>query len=427
MSIKITHKTRYIVFIVTVIITIVLNEIIIQSNIKNQLSDAEIINMAGRQRMLSQQIAKQVLSIGNDSDVEKKKELQSSINEWENAHNQLISGKLDIKHTDKIDSLYGDINPYFKRMLIASRELIENDTTLKVNHYKKEVMAVEEKFLTIMDAIVYEYQNLAEAKLHKTKKVVFTISVLSVLLILAEFIFILIPLFKKLQKQNNLLTQKNRRLSDFAHITSHNLRAPISNINSLLGIYRMENNVEDKDEVINKLFIVTSKLNNTMEFLLDALKTEHDSTKEKEDVSLSDTLTETIEILKPQIAETKAEIVADFSEMNRINYNKIYMDSIFLNLMTNHLKYRHPDRSPKIHVSGKLVKRKPTLIFSDNGLGIDMDKHRDKLFGLGKTFHRHPEARGVGLFMTRTQIESLGGHIEVDSTVNKGTTFTITL
>lgn len=104
-----------------------------------------------------------------------------------------------------------------------------------------------------------------------------------------------------------------------------------------------------------------------------------------------------------------------------------YMDSIVLNFITNGIKYRSLERASEIHVSSSVQDKWVVLIIKDNGMGIDLEKYGTKLFGMYKTFHSNPNARGIGLFITKNQIEALGGKVEVVSTVNEGTTFKIFL
>lgn len=426
MSEEKSHKLRYIIFIATVIITIIANELIVQHNINLQLADAKIINMAGKQRMLSQRISKEVLFLEAHSDTLTKENLTKLITEWENAHESLANEKAGIENTPEINILFETIQPYYNKMIKGAKTISSTHDKSVQEKAKNKVLASESHFLKLMDDIVLLYQKNAENKLKVTKNIVLLLSCLSVLVLLGEFVFIIIPFFTKLNQQNSQLSQTNRRLSDFAHITSHNLRAPLSNLNSLLYIYDISED-DEKTEIITKFKIVTSHLNDTMNTLIEALKTQHDSSKEVEPVSLKDALKKTCEILETQISESEAVLKSDFSQANTISYNRIYMESIFLNLISNSIKYKSPDRPPVISIVSKMIKGKPNLIFSDNGLGIDMERHGHKLFGLSKTFHRHPDARGVGLFMTRTQIESLGGKISATSTVDKETVFTIIL
>jgi len=229
---------------------------------------------------------------------------------------------------------------------------------------------------------------------------------------------------KNLEHLADKLIAQNIQLADFAQITSHNLRAPVSNLNSLLDMYDLSTGQLEKEEVIHNFKKVTSHLTLTLNTLIQALKVKNDKVSQS-NVFFDETLYKTKELLAAQIIKTKANITFDFSEINKISYNKIYFESIFLNLVENALKYRSQTRTPEIHVWTTKVDGKAVLHIQDNGLGIDLNRHRDKLFGLHKVFHRHPEAKGVGLFMTKLHVEALGGNITAESVVNEGSTFII--
>ena len=131
--------------------------------------------------------------------------------------------------------------------------------------------------------------------------------------------------------------------------------------------------------------------------------------------------------LRANIEATDARINADFSAATEISYIPAYLESIFQNLLTNSLKYRHPDRNPVIKCHTFKDGSNIYLTFEDNGLGIDLDRYGEELFGMYKTFHLNKDAKGIGLFITRNQIEALGGSIQVASVVNAGTKFSIKL
>ncbi len=132
-------------------------------------------------------------------------------------------------------------------------------------------------------------------------------------------------------------------------------------------------------------------------------------------------------VLDIQILDSKAVVTSNFSEAPAIKYPKLYMESILLNLLSNAIRYRSPDRVARIHFHTEIINNEILLIVTDNGLGIDLKKYGHQLFELNKTFHRHPDSKGVGLFMTKTQIEAAGGSVTVESEVDKGTTFKIIL
>ncbi len=222
------------------------------------------------------------------------------------------------------------------------------------------------------------------------------------------------------------LSDQNRQLADFTHITSHNLRAPVANLNSLLEIYNYTEGEAERKDLFNKFETVIQHLTLTLNTLVEALKTKiSDSSEDLEDVDLNQVLKNTKEILSGETLKSRAIITSDFSKISNIRYNKIYLESIFLNLVGNSIKYKSDERKPEILISSFIEDGKVVLKFSDNGLGIDLERHGHKLFGLNKVFHRHPDAKGVGLFLTKTQIEAMGGAISAASEVNVGTTFTI--
>ncbi|WP_215947068.1 PAS domain-containing sensor histidine kinase [Arenibacter algicola] len=222
------------------------------------------------------------------------------------------------------------------------------------------------------------------------------------------------------------LVAQNTKLADFTQITSHNLRAPVSNLNSLLGFYKLAQSEEERVDLFQKLESVVNHLTLTLNTLVEALNIRKDNNEDKlENIEFDSMMVKTQEILSGEIMSTGAVIKSDFSKLPDIVYNKIYLESIFLNLVGNALKYRSADRVPEIYVTSGIENGKKFLKVTDNGQGINLKRHGHKLFGLNKVFHRHPDARGIGLFMTKTQIEAHGGSISAESEVNVGTTFSI--
>ena len=136
-------------------------------------------------------------------------------------------------------------------------------------------------------------------------------------------------------------------------------------------------------------------------------------------------LTQIKTMISAKIADASAEISADFSQAPTIHYPNIYLESIFLNLLTNALKYRKPDVPAIIEVKTYIQNNDIVLEIKDNGLGINLQRYGHQIFKLQKTFHKHPESRGIGLFMIKNQIEAMGGEIFVESQENVGTTFFI--
>jgi PAS domain S-box-containing protein len=220
------------------------------------------------------------------------------------------------------------------------------------------------------------------------------------------------------------LSKQNEQLLNFAHITSHNLRSPASNLSSLLFLYRQEDDKERKDVLFEKFETVIHHLTTTLNELVEALKIQEGTKKQTEHIAFEETLKKIQAIISGQILQSNSIISTNF-EVANILYNKTYLESIFLNLLTNAIKYSSPKRRPRIHIETKQIQDELILSFRDNGLGIDLQKNANKLFGFHKTFHRHAEAKGVGLFLTKTQVEAMGGKISIESEVDKGTKFII--
>jgi signal transduction histidine kinase len=170
---------------------------------------------------------------------------------------------------------------------------------------------------------------------------------------------------------------------------------------------------------------IVKHLTETLNELVDSLKMQEDKGKEREWLNFEDVFKKTNQIFIGTILESNAIVTADFSKADKIEYPRSYLESIMLNLLSNALKYRSPARAPEIHFLTEETSEGLTLKISDNGLGMDLKKYGGKLFGLNKTFHRHAEAKGIGLFMTKIQIEAMGGHISAESEVDKGTTFKV--
>lgn len=228
----------------------------------------------------------------------------------------------------------------------------------------------------------------------------------------------------KLEILSDKLTKQNKQLLSFAHIISHNLRSPVSNLNLLMHFYKDSKTPEDKEELWGNFETVIGHLNTTLDELLETLRIQEDTGREREQLCFEKTVNDVKDILMGQVIESQAVITTDF-KVKEVLYPKIYLESIMLNLISNAIKYRSPNRVPEIHIATQNKNGEIMLTVQDNGLGIDMTRHSKNLFGLRKTFHRHSEAKGLGLFITKTQIEAMGGEINAESEVDKGTKFTV--
>ena len=95
------------------------------------------------------------------------------------------------------------------------------------------------------------------------------------------------------------------------------------------------------------------------------------------------------------------------------------------NIISNSIRYKHPSRKPVININLVEENNVKILEIADNGIGIDLARNGDKIFGMYKTFSNNADSRGIGLFITKNQIDAMGGSISVESELNKGTKFKI--
>ncbi|OXB02158.1 PAS domain-containing sensor histidine kinase [Flavobacterium oncorhynchi] len=223
------------------------------------------------------------------------------------------------------------------------------------------------------------------------------------------------------------LTQNNKDLKQFSYITSHNLRAPLSNLIGLLNLIEdipIENT--ELQEILGGFTKSTHLLNETINDLVKVIIIKDNPSMQKEEVSLKEVFENVFSQLSFQIELHKPIIKLKFEKVPLLNTNKAYIESILLNLLTNSIKYKSENRKLKISITAEQIDQQVTLTFKDNGIGIDLDRNRDKVFGLYQRFHNYPDSKGLGLYLVKSQVETMGGTISIESEVNKGTTFTIT-
>lgn len=233
---------------------------------------------------------------------------------------------------------------------------------------------------------------------------------------------------KKLNRLLNVSKKQNDSLMNFAHIVSHNLRSHSTNLSMINGFLKKENDEEEHENLMRMLNDASNSLNETVFHLNEVIQVKTEAVEKLKNINLQETLKNVQQNLELLMAEKKAQCIIEVPKDLELLGKPAYLDSIFLNLFTNSLKYSSPDRPPIISISiHKIVKETVEIHFADNGIGIDLKRHGSKLFGMYKTFHRNKDAKGIGLFLTKNQLEAINGKITVESEVDKGTLFKIFL
>ncbi|MDZ7806098.1 MAG: PAS domain-containing protein [Gracilimonas sp.] len=231
----------------------------------------------------------------------------------------------------------------------------------------------------------------------------------------------------ELNKTLDIISHQNQRLSNFTHIVSHNLRNHAGSISMILELITLAESEAERDESFDQLKIASNRLTETINDLNEIIDQQYKDSDIYREVNIKEFADNTIQILTHEIKAKNATFNLDIPENLSFSYNPVYLESILLNLFSNAIKYSHPDRKPQIHVKAFENSECVHLEVEDNGRGIDLRKHGDQLFGMYETFHNNDNAKGIGLYITKNQIESMGGKINVESDPGKGTIFKIRL
>lgn len=222
----------------------------------------------------------------------------------------------------------------------------------------------------------------------------------------------------------NIIGNQNNRLSNFAHIVSHNLRSHASNLAMVLNLLK-EAEEDEKEDMMRHLEAISDGLSITISHLKELVEIQTEVKTDRQKLNLRHYLKNILTILHNEITKHGVTIEINIPLDVTVSYNPAYLESVLLNFTTNAIKYSNPKTKPMLVYDFEVVNGQKVLSVTDNGLGIDLKKHYNSLFGMYKTFHKHQNARGIGLFITKNQVEAMGGRIEVFSEVNKGTTFKI--
>ncbi len=229
----------------------------------------------------------------------------------------------------------------------------------------------------------------------------------------------------ELTRSNEIINNQNKRLLNFANVVSHNLKSYANNLATILDMYIAAGPGKEKDEMLNHLKSISKQFSETVMHLGEIAHAQNLDRTETRRLNLSSFIGKSISLLEVQLQAASAAVRNDAGREIFVNANPAYLESIFMNILSNAIKYRHPERKPMISIETVLSGEEVAVKITDNGLGIDLAKHGNNLFGMYKTFHGNADAKGIGLFIAKYQVESLGGRIEVESEVGKGTTFIV--
>ncbi|WP_405384587.1 PAS domain-containing protein [Maribacter sp. LLG6340-A2] len=232
---------------------------------------------------------------------------------------------------------------------------------------------------------------------------------------------------KRLQTLVEVTKSQNDSLMNFAHIVSHNLRSHSTNMTMLTKFLSQEEDENERKNLHKMISNAAESLAETITHLNDVVQVKTGALENLKSLSVLNTIHQIKKSIGGLLEEQNAILNINIPKTHFVNAVPAYLESIFLNILTNALKYRSKERTPVLDISSKIKGDYVKITFSDNGQGIDLKRHGDKIFGMYKTFHKHKDAKGIGLFITKNQIEAMGGKINLESTVDVGTTIFIEL
>lgn len=219
----------------------------------------------------------------------------------------------------------------------------------------------------------------------------------------------------------NELEKRNKELEQFASVVSHDLKNPLSTI-KLSCEMAADSSMEEKDRYLS---IINRSSDNLLQ-MIQGLEEIIDVRKDKKIASpleFQDIFHNILNEYQYQIKMQGITITCDFDKAPSINYIESYLISIFHNMISNAIKYSQNDEPLRMHIGTE--NRPPYILlkFSDNGIGIDLEKNAQNLFQPFKRFSQQAEGKGIGLSIIKSMIEKNNGKIDVESTLGVGTTF----
>lgn len=226
--------------------------------------------------------------------------------------------------------------------------------------------------------------------------------------------------------KNKELQQNNTQLEQFNYVIAHNIRGPVARLLGLFQLYENTNDEEERNMLWSKITHSANDIDTVIKDLNTTLLIKNNVNEVYEEINLVELTKKVLQTLQVEIDESHAQFNINLS-ITHVNSVKAYIESILYNLVSNAIKYRNQRRPLRVDITTQEINNRTVLIVNDNGLGIDLEKYHEKLFGMYKRFHIHQDGKGLGLHLVKLQVESLGGHIAVESTLDEGTTFRVYL
>jgi signal transduction histidine kinase len=225
---------------------------------------------------------------------------------------------------------------------------------------------------------------------------------------------------------NQQLTRVNADLDSFVYMASHDLRGPITNLEGLVQVLREELPAPPAPvgPLLQMMQEAVARFQRTLEQLGEVLQLHQAQDPVAPTVELATIVDDLRQDLLPALQQTDGQLEVDAEACPVVAMPAKSLRSLLYNLLSNALKYRHPDRPPHVRLSCRTQDGYWCLTVADNGLGLTSHQQTE-LFALFRRFHNHVEGSGLGLYTVKKIAENLGGRVEVQSEPNVGSTFRV--
>lgn len=419
-------KTKFIIGVVISIILIVCNQFFIQEALDMKKQDSRIINLMGRQRMLSQKIEIEFYKVAINklkTDI-----LVTYFNEWKVAHQKILSDSLEINKSLTIEKIPSKSQQWF--YLSSKISFIEDQISRYVKTGLTDLDAVDENqqhFLIKMDKIVERYVDYSDKKLSYIIALEIILACFSILIIFLEVRYIYYPQARQLEDSLVAIKAKNKELSDFNYIASHDLKEPlrtVSNYTLILNEDFSEQLSEEAKKHLKTIEKATERMSALINSLLDFSRLGKDRKTLLIDCNIL--VRDVVGDLFSLIEINKAKVI--INNLPEINAYQTELRQLFQNLISNAIKFKKKDTLPEIQIGYVNHNNMFEFYVKDNGIGIE-HKHFERIFQMFQRLNndRNVEGYGIGLANCKKIVEIHGGKLWVESEMGKGSTFKFTI
>ncbi|WP_075341593.1 ATP-binding protein [Tenacibaculum agarivorans] len=428
---------RYIIGICITILVLGINQVFIQYWLKQKKTDANTINVAGKQRMLSQRIANEFYVIAREA--KSSVFLESLFNQWTSAHDLLIfrtgNNSVVSKEGKNVSDQLKKLDPYI--------EFIRNQKEL-VGISKADLKAItqnQNQFLSEMDAIVEILENSSDKKLSFIVQIEYLLFFLALLILILEVYFIYRPIEKKMKAASLVLEDKNEKLNhafekiktknkelnEITYIASHDLQEPLRTVSSMVDIFstKYKDSFDEQGRMmLGFIESATSRMRNLVKDLLEYSVLGQN--KKLSEVDCNEILNDVKQDLSSMISKNNTIIKWDVLPV--VTAYKSELRLLFQNLISNAIKFQYPENQPQIEIESENLEEYWKFKVSDNGIGIK-EKYIEKIFSIFKRIHSKEEYEGTGIGLSHCKkiVEMHDGKLWVNSTEGKGSDFYFTI